>query len=82
MPGKLAPLLQFTADERAFLDGVLDRGEIDASPMGVPESVRAAIEACPALRWKVQNVKAWKSGDKSLVPRVRGGRRPSREPTP
>jgi hypothetical protein len=33
--------------------------------------VRAAIEACPALRWKVQNVKAWKSGDKSLVPRAR-----------
>jgi hypothetical protein len=37
---KLAPLFQFTAGERAFLDGVLDRGEIDASPMGVPESER------------------------------------------
>ena len=73
---KLAPLFQFTVGERAFLDGVLDRGEIDASPMGVPESVRAAIEACPALRWKAQNVKAWKSGDESLVPRVRRGRRP------
>jgi len=79
---KLAPLFQFTVGERAFLDGVLDRGEIDASPMGVPESVRAAIEACPALRWKAQNVKAWKSGDKSLVPRVRRGRRPHGEPTP
>lgn len=79
---KLAPLFQFTVGERAFLDGVLDRGEIDASSMGVPESVRAAIEACPALRWKAQNVKAWKSGDKSLVPRVRRGRRPHGEPTP
>jgi hypothetical protein len=79
---KLAPLFQFTVGERAFLDGVLDRGEIDASPMGVPESVRAAIEACPALRWKAQNVKAWKSGDKSVVPRVRRGRRPLGEPTP
>jgi hypothetical protein len=78
----LVRLFQFTAGERAFLDGVLDRGEIDASPMGVPESVRAAIEACPALRWKAQNVKAWKSGDKSLVPRVRRGRRPHGEPTP
>jgi hypothetical protein len=36
--------------------------------MGVPESVRATIEAYPALRWKAQNVKAWKSGDKSLAP--------------
>jgi hypothetical protein len=79
---RLAPLFQFTVGERAFLDGVLDRGEIDASPMGVPESVRAAIEVCPALQWKAQNVKAWKSGDKSLVLRVRRGRRPPGEPTP
>lgn len=79
---KLAPLFQFTVGERAFLDGVLDRGEIDASPTGVPASVRAAIEACPALRWKAQNVKAWKSGDKSLAPRVRRGRQPPGEPTP
>jgi hypothetical protein len=79
---RLAPLFQFTVGERAFLDDVLDRGEIDASPMGVPESVRAAIEACPALRWKVQNVRAWKSGNKSLAPRVRRGRQPPGEPTP
>ena len=59
---KLAPLFQFTAGERAFLDAVLDRGEIDASALEVPENVRAAIEASPALRWKAQNVKAWKSG--------------------
>jgi hypothetical protein len=77
---QLAPLFQFTAGERVFLDAVLDRGEIDASSMGVPEAVRAAIEACPALRWKAQNVKAWKSGGKSLVPRVRRGRRPPGEP--
>ncbi|MFZ1882791.1 MAG: nucleotidyl transferase AbiEii/AbiGii toxin family protein [Rhodoplanes sp.] len=79
---RFAPLFQFTAGERAFLDGVLDRGEIDASPMGVSESERAAIEACPALRWKAQNVKAWKSGGNSLAPRVRRGRKPPGEPTP
>jgi hypothetical protein len=79
---KLAPLFQLTAGERAFLDGVLERGEIDASSLDVPEPVRAAIEACPALRWKVQNVKAWNSGDKSLAPRVRRGRRPRGELTP
>jgi hypothetical protein len=39
--------------------------------MDVPESVDVAIEACPALRWKVQNVKGWKSADKSLAPRIR-----------
>ena len=60
---------------------MLDRGEIDASSLDVPESVRVAIEACPALRWKAQNVKAWKSGDKSLAPRVRRERRPPEEPT-
>jgi hypothetical protein len=74
---KLAPLFQFTAGERAFLDAVLDRGEIDASALEAPENVRAAIEASPALRWKAQSVKAWKSGDKSLAPRTK--RAPRRE---
>jgi hypothetical protein len=73
---KLALLFQFTAGEKAFLDAVLDRGEIDASTLEVPGNVRASIEASPALRWKAQNVKAWKSGDKSLAPRTRrAGRR-------
>jgi hypothetical protein len=79
--GKLTPLFQLTAGERAFLDAVLDQGEIDASSLDVPESVRVAIEACPALQWKVQNIKAWKAGDKSLAPRVRRGRRPPEERT-
>ena len=79
---KLALLFQLTVGEKAFLDGVLDRGEIDASSLGVPEPARAAIETCPALRWKAQNVKAWKSGDKSLAPRTRRGRCPPEEPTP
>jgi hypothetical protein len=73
---KLAPLFQLTTGEEAFLDAVLDRGEIDVTSLHVPESVRAAIEACPALQWKAQNVKAWKSGDRSLAPRARRGRRP------
>jgi len=77
---KLAPLFQLTTGESEFLDAVLDRGEIDASSLGVPEPVRAAIEASPALRWKAQNVKAWKSGDKSLAPRTRRGRRRDKQP--
>jgi hypothetical protein len=54
---------------------VLDLGEIDASALEAPENVRAAIEASPALRWKAQNVKAWKSGDNSLAPRTRRAKR-------
>jgi hypothetical protein len=72
---KLAPLFQLTTGERAFLDAVLERGEVDASPLGVPEFVRAAIEASAALRWKAQNVKAWKFGDKSLASRTKRARR-------
>jgi hypothetical protein len=68
---KLAPLFQLTPGERAFLDALLDRGDIDTSSLDVPAPVRAAIEASPALRWKAQNVKAWKSGDKSIAPRTR-----------
>jgi hypothetical protein len=59
----LAPLFQFSEDEMAFLNGVLDRGVIDASRLDATDEVRAAIEACPALRWKAQNVQAWKSGN-------------------
>jgi hypothetical protein len=79
---RLAPLFQLTAEERAFLDAVLERGEIDASSLGVPNLVRVAIEASPALRWKAQNVKAWKAGDKSLAPRTRRGRLGPGEPAP
>ncbi|MGE0038703.1 MAG: nucleotidyl transferase AbiEii/AbiGii toxin family protein [Xanthobacteraceae bacterium] len=76
---KLALLFEFTAGERTFLDAVLDRGEIDASTLEAPDDVRAAIEASPALRWKAQNVQAWKSGDKSLAPRARRTARPRGE---
>ena len=76
---KLAPLFQFTAGESAFLDAVLERGEIDASALEAQDNVRASIEASPALLWKAQNVKAWKSGDKSLAPRARRARRPRGE---
>jgi predicted nucleotidyltransferase component of viral defense system len=55
---KLAPLFQLTDGERAFLDAILDRGEINASSLDMPESMRVAIESSPALRWKAQNVKA------------------------
>ena len=57
----LAPLFQFTEGEMAFLNGILDEGEIDAGQLDAANEVRAAFEACPALRWKAQNVKSWKN---------------------
>ncbi len=71
----LASLFQFTEGETAFLQGVLDNGTIDASRLDAPTPVRAAIEVCPALRWKAQNVKAWKAGDRTLAPRTKRKRR-------
>jgi len=67
----LAMLFAFTEGESAFLRGLLDDGDVDAVSLDVPDFVRSAIETCPALRWKAQNVKAWKTGDKSLAPRTR-----------
>lgn len=71
----LAPLFQLNEGEMAFLNGVLDKGVIDAGRLGAPDEVRAAIEACPALRWKAQNVRAWKAGDPSQAKRTRRRRR-------
>ena len=67
----LAQLFQFTDGEMAFLDGALGKGVIDASRLGVAGEVRTAIEACPALRWKARNVKAWKTGSASPAKRRR-----------
>jgi predicted nucleotidyltransferase component of viral defense system len=54
----LALLFDLTEGENAFLDGVLDRGEIDATGLAAPESVRDRISAMPMLAWKCQNVRA------------------------
>jgi len=60
----LAPLFQFTDAEKAFLHSVLEDGVINPSLLDAPEQVRSAIEVCPALRWKAQNVRAWKMNRK------------------
>lgn len=71
----LAPLFQFTEGEMAFLNGVLDEGIIEAGRLDAPEEVRAAIEACPALRWKAQNVRTWKTGNPTHAKPTRRRRR-------
>jgi hypothetical protein len=53
----LAPLFERTPGEAAFLDRLLDAGQIDPSGLGVPEGVRARIAEMPMLAWKAQNVR-------------------------
>lgn len=53
----LAPLFERTAGEAAFLDRLLDAGEIDPAGLAVPDDVKARIAAMPMLVWKAQNVR-------------------------
>ena len=50
-------MLDYTRNERAFLDGVLDRGEIDASLLDVEREIQARIAAMPMLNWKASHVR-------------------------
>lgn len=54
---KFAFLFDLTANEREFLDGVLDRGEIDADLLDIPPEIRARIGAMPMLAWKCRHVR-------------------------
>ncbi|MFN3463290.1 MAG: nucleotidyl transferase AbiEii/AbiGii toxin family protein [Terricaulis sp.] len=53
----LGPLLEFTDEERAFLDGVIDRGVIDATFLNVDAGVQERIGRMPMLNWKAENVR-------------------------
>ncbi len=50
-------LFDLTANEREFLDSVLDRGEINADLLDVEAELCARIEAMPMLTWKSQHVR-------------------------
>lgn len=54
---RFAFLLELTRDEQAFLDGVLERGEINAGLLNAPPDVRARIAAMPMLAWKCLHVR-------------------------
>ena len=58
----LAPLFERTAGEAAFLDRLLDVGDIDPSGLAVAEAVKARIAAMPMLAWKAQNIRAHRAG--------------------
>lgn len=53
----LAPLFERTVGEAAFLDRLLDAGEVDPSGLGASDAVKAHVAAMPMLAWKAQNVR-------------------------
>jgi predicted nucleotidyltransferase component of viral defense system len=54
---RFAFLFDLTTNEREFLDGVLDRGEIDVNLLDVAPEIRARIGAMPMLAWKRLHVR-------------------------
>ena len=59
---RLLDLLQeiardFTAYEREFLDGVLDRGELVSELLDAAPELRARIQSMPMLTWKTFHVR-------------------------
>ena len=50
-------LFDLTANERAFLDGVLERGEIDADLLDIAPAFRVRIASMPMLAWKTRHVR-------------------------
>ena len=53
----LSNLLPFEGPELAFLDLLLDRGEVDATLLTSDEALQERIQAQPLLKWKAQHVR-------------------------
>ena len=56
----LSSLIPFRDEERAFLDLLLDEGEIDATMLTSDTALQERIQAQPLLEWKAQNVRRFK----------------------
>lgn len=54
---RLAFLFDQSEKEREFLDGILDRGEVNADLLDVDPEIRSRIEAMPMLAWKTRHVR-------------------------
>ena len=53
----LSTLLPFNAAEQAFLDRLLDYGEINGALLTPDAALQQRIDAQPWLEWKAQNVR-------------------------
>ena len=56
----LSALLPFNEAERAFLDRLLDHGEIDGALLTPDAALQRRIDAQPWLEWKAQNVRQYR----------------------
>lgn len=56
----LSAILPLNDGELAFLDRLLDAGEINASLLTTDTALQERIQAQPQLRWKAQNVRSYK----------------------
>ena len=54
---RYAFLFNLSANERAFLDGILDHGEINANLLNADDETQARISTMPMLAWKTLNVR-------------------------
>lgn len=54
---QIMPLLDYTGTEKTFLDGVVERGEINAGLLDVETDIRTRIGQMPMLNWKADNVR-------------------------
>lgn len=61
---KFTFLFDLTANEREFLDSILDRGEVDAGLLDVAPEIRARIGAMPMLAWKSQHIRKHRGLDR------------------
>ena len=52
-------MLPLTAAERAFLDLLLEKGEIDATILTSDTALQQRIHAQPLLAWKALNVRRY-----------------------
>lgn len=57
----LSAVLPLSAEERAFLDLLLERGRIDPSLLTSDEGLRERIRGQPLLQWKAMNVRRHRS---------------------
>ena len=86
---RFAFLFDLTANEREFLDGVLDRGEIDADLLDIAPAFRTRIANMPMLAWKTRHVRKHRGLDAKKTdqyprpphaPRLTPSTRPRRGP--
>jgi hypothetical protein len=54
---RLQPILELTPNERGFLEGVIERGVVDATLIDVDAEIQERIGRMPMLRWKAENVR-------------------------